>query len=74
MDVFTETVNRILEDITSAALGPNAGEPFDQNTKDDARFPYNNIIGMKEFKSVSKRRGRKPKKIAVQRRTLNTAL
>ena len=72
MDVFTETVNRILEDITSAALGPNSGEPFDKNTEDNATFPYNNILGMKEYKSVSKRRGKKPKKIAVQRRTLNT--
>ena len=69
MDVFTATVQSILEDITSAALGPNADKPFNDNTIDNAMFPYNNIIGMKK-----KNKGRSKKAVPMQRRSSNSSL
>ena len=70
MDVFTATVQSILEDITSAALGPNADKPFNDNTIDNAMFPYNNIIGMRR----RGKKGRSKKAVPMQRRSSNSSL
>lgn len=73
MDVFTATVQQILEDITcSSALGVNSDKPYDETTKDDALLPK--ILDVRKYSSTQKKTGKPRRKITVQRRNLTSTL
>ena len=73
MDVFTATVQQILEDITcSSALGVNSDKPYDENTKGNALLPK--VLDVRQYNSTPKKRGKSKRKASVQRRTLTPTL
>lgn len=73
MDVFTATVQQILEDITcSSALGVNSDKPYDENTRDNALLPK--VLDVRQYSSTRKKKGKPRRKVSVQRRTLTPTL
>ena len=73
MDVFTATVQQILEDITcSSALGVNSDKPYDENTRDNALLPK--VLDVRKYSSTRNKKGKPKRKVSVQRRNLTPTL
>lgn len=77
MDVFTEAVQKILEDMTSAVVNDNPDKSYNDKMKETPQYFMPMYLGAKSAKKqrkssskVSKKSGKQPETIKFQRRTM----
>lgn len=74
MDVFTEAVQKILEDMTSAVINDNPDKSYNDKMKETPQYFMPMYLGAKKQRKVtskvSNKSGKQPEKIKFQRRTM----